>query len=255
MISVRQSPEAKGNRQLQHEPPQPGETNSQWLARLKQREGVLLIGGSALAHFRIRVAQSHLRKDLLPSFWSLAGILDGDRFSTAPLDGLGDASLVPLNNGVQTCRVADYSEPERYPNIAVLHFAKDPAALRENIKRVQSDRSIIDLPALILEWLGFVWGAGQRGNPLLQGHGLPGAALVEAVHGLSRIELTPGLSSASSCPEAIWQSAKWWRSYYQETAGATAPTHAGAVPSGYYAIRQEAAAAVEHERKKRRVKS
>jgi hypothetical protein len=63
-----------------------------------------------------------------------------------------------------------------------------------------------------------VWSAGDKTNPLLGGTGLPAAALVEAAHGMAGVELTPGLASGSSCPEAIWQSALWWHDYYRQTA-------------------------------------
>jgi hypothetical protein len=104
---------------------------------------------------------------------------------------------------------------------------------------VQRERSIVDLPRLVLAWLGFLWGAGGEGNPLLGGNGHPSAAFVEAVHALADIELTPGLSSDASCPEAIWMSAMWWRRYYEQTAGEHA---ARLAPSGVYVTRQRAAA-------------
>ena len=245
MIPIRHAPQATENEELKERMPLEGETNRQWLARAGAKDGLLLLGGNALAHFRIRVAQSHLRQDLLPSFWSFAGILDGSVIHSAPLDGLGDASLVPVNNGVQECPLSDYDDPGRFPNIAILYFAKDAAAIRGYVDEVRSQRALVDLPSLMLKWLGFVWGAGQPSNPLLEGHGLPSAALVETVYGIGRIDLTPGLSSSSSCPEAIWQAAKWWRRYYEETA--TPETqHEAAVPAGYYAIRQPAAFVVEY---------
>ena len=72
---------------------------------------------------------------------------------------------------------------------------------------------------------------------------------MEAVHAIADIELTPGLASASSCPEAIWQSARWWGDYYRESArvAATGMTRSAGhaqpqVPAGAYAVRQPAAA-------------
>jgi len=35
---------------------------------------VVLLGGADLLHFRLRVAQSHVRADLLPSYWSHAAL-------------------------------------------------------------------------------------------------------------------------------------------------------------------------------------
>src|SRR6266540_467689 len=105
---------------------------------------------------------------------------------------------------VQRCPLDDYDDPEHFPNIAVLQFTKDSQPIRDNVERITGQRNIIDLPSLMLTWLGYIWGTGRAGNPLLEGYGLPSAAFVETVYGLSRIELTPGLASASSCPEAIW---------------------------------------------------
>jgi hypothetical protein len=235
------------NTSLQERPAQQGESNRAWLAGLGASSGILLLGGSSLTHFRIRVAQSHVRTDLLPSFWSLVGILeDGQTFASVPFDGHRDPSDVPRTNGLQTCRIEDYDDPLRFPNIAVLHFTDDESPIRQNVERVKSQRSVIDLPALMLPWLGYIWSVGQAGNPLLAGYGLPSAAFVETVYGIAGIELTPGLSSASSCPEAIWAAAKWWHQFYSEETGLGNDAHAIArMPSGHFAVRQPAAAVAE----------
>jgi hypothetical protein len=118
------------------------------------------------------------------------------------------------------------------------------------VTRLREQRSIIDIPTLILPWLGFVWGAGTGGNPLLNGYGVPSAVLVETAYGMAEVELTPGLAAASSCPEAIYQAARWWTGYYTETGGPQTtttrrrrkkveepPTH----PVGRYLLRQRQA--------------
>ena len=247
MIPIRYSSETKSNQLLKETPAKAGETNRQWLARIGATTGIIFLGGSSLAHFRIRVAQSQLRQDLLPSFWSLCGILSGkSSFLSVPLDLGMDVSEIPQNNGVQTCQLGDYDDPKRFPNIAVINFTDTHAPILASAGRVRGQRSTIDLPSLVLPWLGFVWGAGSSANPLLEGKGLPSAAFVETAYGIAGVELTPGLSSASSCPEAIWQSAKWWGRYYEETKRPGDEKHAGtAVPQGQYAIRQPDAAVVE----------
>lgn len=247
MLSMRHSQETTPNPSLQDVPAQERESNRAWLDRLGVSQGIILLGGSSLAHFRIRVAQSHIRGDLLPSFWSLAGILeDGHTFASVPFDGRTDASEVPRTNGVRSCRLDEYDDPVRFPNIAVLQFTDDVRPIRENIARVKAQRSVIDLPALMVPWLGYIWSAGQAGNPLLVEYGLPSAAFVEMVYGLAGIELTPGLSSATSCPEAIWAAAKWWHQFYQAETGAESPAHArGRRPAGHFSVRQPAAAVVE----------
>jgi hypothetical protein len=250
MLAIRYSQAMAPNDSLRSMPAQRRESNRAWLGRLGATSGIILLGGSALAHFRIRVAQSHVRRDLLPSFWSLVGILeDGQTFASVPFDGRTDPSIVPHTNGVQTCRLEEYDDPVRFPNIAVVQFTDDERPIHQNIDRVKSERSVIDLPTLMLPWLGYMWSVGQVANPLLAGQGLPSAAFVETVYGIAGIELTPGLSSASSCPEAIWAAAKWWHQFYGEGAGRGDEAHAVArKPSGHFAVRQPAAAVVEPRR-------
>src|SRR5687768_1396666 len=77
------------------------EGNNAWCERViqeirttgKKNTYILLLGGSDTMAFRLRVAQSHLREDMLPSFWSEAMLLalkDGNRLESA------DAIYVPL---------------------------------------------------------------------------------------------------------------------------------------------------------------
>ena len=74
---------------------------------------------------------------------------------------------------------------------------------------------MLDAQDLLLRWLAFIWGVGRTGNPLLDGQGIPSAAMLEVIFGAVGFDLTPGLESRSSCPEAIWQAAKWWHEYYE----------------------------------------
>jgi hypothetical protein len=240
------------NSLLREEPARDGEGNRKWLARLGDADGIILIGGTSLTDFRVRVAQSSLRRDLLPSFWSLCGILlQGGVFASVPLNLRREISEIPPCNGVRMCPLDEFDDATKFPNVAVIRFAKEHKDVHDDIKRVQSDRNLIDLPSLLLPWLGFAWGTSGFGNPLSKGIGLPSAAFVETVFAMSGFELTPGLSSASSCPEAMWQAAKWWADFYKNIIGPTsseATQSADAVvmvPQGFYTIRQRAAAIVE----------
>ena len=67
---------------------------------------------------------------------------------------------------------------------------------------------------MIVRWLAFVWGVARTPNPLMDGMGIPSAAMLEIVIGAVDFDLTPGLESRSSCPEAISQAAKYWHEYY-----------------------------------------
>ena len=84
-------------------------------------------------------------------------------------------------------------------------------------------RAVLDAIDLIVQWLAYVWGVARSANPLLDGLGIPSAAMLEIVIGASGFDLTPGLESRSSCPEAIWQAARWWHEYYtgQKKSGLT----------------------------------
>jgi len=253
VISIRQSNADKANSKLDELKAEPNETNSAWLARAGAKDGVLLIGGASLTHFRIRVAQSHARADLKPSSWSLAGILvDEATFLSVPLELSGDSAELAQGNGIQSCKISDYDDPERFPNIAVLRFTRESDKILSNAQLLSGNkaekkpaqRTIIDLPTLMIPWLSFIWICGKASNPLTEGIGLPSAAFVETVYGIAGIELTPGLSSATSCPEAIWQAAKYWQQFYKEAAKTDNSRNAASqVPTGQFAVRQKAAAA------------
>lgn len=253
MIPIRQSNADKANSKLVEVKAEPDETNSAWLTRVGAKDGVLLLGGASIAHFRIRVAQSHARADMKPSSWSLAGILlDESSFLSVPLELGGDSSDIALGNGIQTCSIKDYDDPARFPNIAVIRFTRDTEKILANSKLLGGDpeakrpaqRNIIDLPTLMLPWLSFTWICGKASNPLTDGIGLPSAAYIETVYGIAGIELTPGLASATSCPEAIWQAAKYWYAFYKEAAKTGNRRNAvQQSPTGQYAVRQKAAAA------------
>jgi hypothetical protein len=245
MISIRRSDATEDNERLKDLKAKPKETNAAWLKRAGLNSGVILLGGAAVSHFRIRVAQSHVRSDLLPSYWSLAGILiDNQRFYSVPLDLAREASEISRSNGVQLCNLKDYDDPAQFPNVAVIRFTTDDSLILDYVKRVQDQRAVIDLPTLMLPWLSFIWIAAKAANPLIDGLGVPSAAFVETVYGAAGIELTPGLASATSCPEAIWQAAKWWHGFYEKAKDtAHAENAIPQWPAGSYALRQRGAAA------------
>jgi hypothetical protein len=244
MISGRQSNASKVNDALKETNAKPRETNSAWLQRVGATDGILLLGGASVDHFRIRTSQSHARLDMLPSYWSLAGIFTGKgTFLSVPLEWTGEAWEIARSNGVRECQLADYDDPAQFPNIAAFHITKDSRMILDIAARVAAQRNIIDLPALVVPWVSYVWIVGKAPNPLSEGLGLPSAAFLETVYGIAGIELTPGVASSSSCPEAIWQAARWWHGFYEAEAQRTSSENAIPLrPTGNYAILQVAAA-------------
>jgi hypothetical protein len=223
-------------------------SNVEWLRKHGGeylREGsLLLLGGSSVTDFRLRVAQSHARSDMRPSLWSHVAIVAErqrqtwrlSEVSLVPPQGFGD---VPSRNAKQDNTLDHYGDPQMWRNIALLSFPVDGKEVHKGVDRLSLDRGIVDLGELIIPWLAYVWGTGNAGNPLLQDKGIPCAVYAETVMSMAGLELTPGLSSQSSCPEAIWQAAKWWHQFYAQTDGD------GQLPKGIYLLRQPSAAAMD----------
>lgn len=217
MFAMRHSGAGSPNRQVRQMAARRGEGNAVWLQRTEITQGVLLVGGTGSTDLRLRVAQSRLRSDLTPSHWSLAGLLDHAEVVTVALDAIGDPGEFASRNGVTRLPIDRYDDPARYPNVAVLQFSSTFDPVLEAVDAITSGRAILDVPALSATWIAALWGVADLDAPLREGRGMPAAALVELAHAIAGIELTPGLESTSSCPEAIWQSARWWTDYYRES--------------------------------------
>jgi hypothetical protein len=178
----------------------------------------------------------------------MVGLLaGGETVTTVSLDFAND-SEIPGSNGIQSRPLSTYDDVARYPNIAVIQFTKSVKPLTAGAEDLKLQRSVVDLPSLMVSWLGFLWGVPQAGNPLDAGHGLPSAVFTHTVCGLTGVELSPGLSSTSSCPEVIWQAAKWWQKFYDQVAGGYASGGVEPiVPQGTYTTRQPSAAIFDEE--------
>ena len=203
------------------------EDNLQWLARnaptVDDEVILVMVGGKSPAAIRLRVAQSHVRHDLVPSHWSHVMLLGKaaknpastpvTEISLEPTQGFG---FPPPTNGMQKGKLGQYRDPEEYPNIAVLKVPITQKAVLNALDRFQRQRAVLDAVHLVIRWMEYVWGVARSANPLLDGIGIPSAAMLEIAIGAAGFDLTPGLESRSSCPEAIWQAAKWWHQYYED---------------------------------------
>ncbi len=111
--------------------------------------------------------------------------------------------------------LGDYSAALNYPNLALIRLPDIASTdVAKMCKKFGKQRTSLDAVGLLLHWLAYTWAPRGAGNPLLEGQGMPSAAMVEYVINASGYELTPGLASRSSCPEAIWQSARFWHTFY-----------------------------------------
>ncbi len=250
MLSIRESSLSKRNAQLHAwERKQPTESNSSWLARALEapefREtelAIILIGGRTSLDLSLRFAQSMARYDRSPSSWSEVALLVRQRGKRRthrcygmhlpavqePMAFDGDRRLlrnVPTwNNGVQDRVDQAIDNPVNYPNIGVFGFSEArleairhrcgtgnlAKAAGEVIENYCRRADVISGAESAWRWLGYAWGIRGQHNPLSEGLGLPSAMFVESVLSALGVDLTPGLASHSSCPEAIWQTFCWW---------------------------------------------
>jgi hypothetical protein len=156
--------------------------------------------------------------------------------SLSPPHGFGPAGFPIAKNAIQDGSLSPYLDTKRFPNIALISVPVASARLLNKtpskdspmgtVERLKLQRSTLDVPQLLLRWLGYCWGVGVPSSPLADGFGIPGAAVVEAAFAAAGFDLTPGLESRSSCPEAIWQAARWWHLYYKSTGTGEAMTGA-----------------------------
>ncbi|MCA2980567.1 MAG: hypothetical protein INH41_09025 [Myxococcaceae bacterium] len=232
MLAIRGSQNLTQNDQLTYAPRRGDESNGAWLARhLPAADDgllrLLLVGGAEPLHFRLRVAQAHARHDLSPSHWSHVALLSATsrgrrqlwECALDPEDGFG---FPPEDNAFRFGALEAYDDPRRFPNVALLTTgARHEAVLsKPAIHAFRHQRAAVDVVALLHAWLGYAWGVGASANPLQQGLGVPSAAAADTLLASAGFDLTPGLSSRASCPEVIWQAAKWWQRPADAGAGA-----------------------------------
>src|SRR5690606_25849750 len=181
---------------------------------------LLLLGGVGPVDFRLRVAQSHARADLTPSHWSHVALL-GARSEQLGNTPIFEISLTPENgfgyppptNAVQQSTLKRYRNVRRYPNIAIIRVPVPLAEVQGHLKRWAGRPAVLGAVALLALWLSCVWGVNRAGDAPRGGRGMPSATVSEYVGAAAGFDRTPGLASRSSCPEALWQSARWWHEF------------------------------------------
>lgn len=223
MLMIRGSKSSKANPELKVAPRKSGHDNLKWLQPHLPKEDdgklrILLLGGTEPLHFRLRVAQSHFRHDMSPSHFSHVALLSVGakgrvklwECALDPKDGFG---YPPNDNAFRFGSLKDYADPRHFPNICLLTTGAlhEEVLSADRIRSFRHQRAALDVVSLVHAWLGYVWGVGEARNPLQHDQGIPSAAAAEVLLANNGIDLTPGVSARASCPEAIWQAAKWWQ--------------------------------------------
>lgn len=238
MLSVHQSGATSVNSNFTQSDRQDGETNLQWVERHypqgSDRTVLLLIGGADLISVRLRIAQSQMRRDLLPSYWSHVAILQSPsrsfrntRLHEIRLDPPNGFGHPAKENAIQTGRLSAYDDAETYPNIAILKLDVALSQVELQLEQMRTMRHVVSGVDGLVAWLPYVWGATRAANPLLEDIGIPSAVMAEYALSGAGLDISPGLASRASCPEAIWQTMRWWHEYpgapRMEDAGDQAP--------------------------------
>lgn len=235
MIRVSASPTATASKHFEQSQRESGESNLRWFSRrigmLKEKEDgvelgyVALIGGKAESHFRLRVAQAHVRHDFSPSHWSHCALLTasaslargeakGECWEIS-LEPSGGFRFPPRDNALQVGSLDEYDSTNAFPNVALIQLPTPMEDLANAIKLYKRQRIMLDAVSLLHTWLGYAWGVGSTNNPLYDGDGIPSAALIETLTGACGFDITPGVDAGTSCPEIIWQAAKYWHEWYE----------------------------------------
>jgi hypothetical protein len=187
---------------------------------------VALLGGADTLSFRLRVAQSHLRADMQPSYWSDAVLvelatgkrpLDNAQAVSVPLAQPDAPRYAPEYNGVVRRPLHEFADSAVFPNIALIALPIEQAKIMHRVQTFERGRSTLDALEHVLRWLAFAWGVARTGNPLHENYGIPSACMLETVCAAENFDLTPGLESRASCPEAIWSAALYWHEFYMKT--------------------------------------
>lgn len=184
---------------------------------------ILLVGGSDLASVRLRMAQSVVRFDERPSYWSHAAlVLDVE--PTDVLDSTGveialwpSAATGPERNYLSFFKLRDYASDRRFPNLAVISVAElgehaDVAPLAERARgaalRENPGRGVHAFGPWVAAWASHV--LAPITNPLLSDVPFPSTALVDYVFASAGIDLLPAAATPALCPEAVWASARYF---------------------------------------------
>lgn len=209
------------------------ESNQEWIKRAYESFSleniddwsfIVLAGGKDVVSFRIRVAQSHLRSDMLPSFWSECGLLNitKSKFTTAtfhnlPLFQPALETYAPTRNGLVDLPFNKLPTQKHYSNLALLAIPVEQKKIIKSLKDYKGARVSYDAVENILPWLAYVWGAGNATNPLMQQIGFPSAMMLNQIFSANGFDLAPGVNANLSAPETFWSGVKHWQDYYKKT--------------------------------------
>ena len=183
-----------------------------------------LVGGSDPASMNVRLAQSFLRFDRRPSYFSHVFLFTGRGDAMLECRLVGADPAKPETQGVVRDRARRYRDEKAWPNKALIGFTfqeteggRTPA---ERVRRVldaarepKAVRERYDLWQMIATWQPYLF---EYPNPLVERSPHPGAAYVRWALGMAGIEGAPGALDEFDAPEHFWAAANYWYESYAD---------------------------------------
>lgn len=199
-------------------------------ARLDSPEDTLyvgLVGGSDPASMSVRWAQSFLRFDRRPSYFSTMFIFTGRGDAILECRLVGADPSTPETQGIVRDRARRYQSAEAWPNKALIGFKFSEieggiaprARLRAVIDAARNEKAIrerYDLWKMIASWQPYLFEPHQTPNPLVERSPHPGAAYVRWALGMAGVEGAPGALDEFDAPEHFWAAANYWYETYAD---------------------------------------
>lgn len=186
-----------------------------------------LVGGSDPASMAVRRAQSFLRFDRRPSYFSTVFLFTGKD------DQILEARLIdadpkrPETGGIVEDTAGRYRSRKAYPNAAVVGVTfqqvKDGTPPQDRVAKVldaardeKAIRARYDLWQMVAQWQPYLFEPERTPNPLSGGAPHPGAAFVRWALGMAGVEGAPGALDEFDAPEHFWAAANYWYEQYAQ---------------------------------------
>jgi hypothetical protein len=186
-----------------------------------------LVGGTDPASIAVRRAQSMLRFDRRPSYFSHIFLFTGRGDSMLECRVVGADPTRPETGGIIRDRARRYTDAEAWPNKAVVGFTFTPVPggtePGERVKQVLTAarnvklvRERYDLWSIVGSWQPYLFEPAKIPNPLVEGSPHPGAAFVRWALSMAGVEGTPSALDEYDAPEHFWAASKYWYKQYAD---------------------------------------
>ena len=188
-----------------------------------------LIGSRDLPGHSLRMAQSILRWDLRPSYWSHVFVVAEPVTSRTSLSKLKILEIPlfprngqfpkPENNGVNEGTLGQYEDKAVDANVGLVAITMSDPEVQKLLKRAQAwnaDRVRYNFWDMLGAWQSYLWSQGTKTNPLREGVPIAASAYIEFIFERLGMGVTPGASSRNSAPEHLWNAARWWHKAFKE---------------------------------------